>query len=159
MPFTIEITVDATKLRRQMHQLKMLPKKFTEQAIRHLGDFTLRTYRAQAPISEPRPGRETVGTLKASFVLETTPISFKVYPTAPHALYPLYGTAFHAIYPHGRMLRFFWTKVGRWVFMPFVAHPGQRRNPYRARTLRLLYLEIKRFIRTFLTRYMGKVNQ
>jgi len=72
------------------------------------------------------------------------PDGFRVYTTDPAAKYVAYGTQPHIITPaRGMRLRFFWETQGRWVSLPWVFHPGQRKNPFHARTYRLAYAKAR----------------
>lgn len=54
----------------------------------------------------------------------------------PYAIFPERGASAHEIRPVNRThLRFFWRRVGRWVRLDEVNHPGQRPQNYMTRAL------------------------
>ena len=64
----------------------------------------------------------------------------RVFAMAPYAKFVHEGTIRHTIKPKSPfgVLRFFWHKAGRVVYMKRVTHPGTRRTPFLSEHLRTL---------------------
>lgn len=67
-----------------------------------------------------------------------TGIGFLAGSSAPYTLYPDQGTRPHRIFPRrpGGLLVFYWAKVGMWVDMTMVNHPGSRGQYFLERGMR-----------------------
>lgn len=67
-----------------------------------------------------------------------TGIGFLAGSSAPYTLYPDQGTRPHKIFPRrpGGLLRFYWAKIGMFVEMPKVNHPGSQAQRFLERGMR-----------------------
>lgn len=87
-------------------------------------------------------GLYSTGALKASVRWKVTLNQPRVGVRAesgselPYAWLVHQGVQPHAIYPRtAPRLRFFWRRVGRWVSLPSVRHPGQQAQPFLVQAL------------------------
>ena len=156
MSFNLMILVDDSDLRAKLNHIQNAIPEVKQKLLHELGEYTFQKYREQVPVSTPRPGREHVGMLRDSIVLQRTPNSFSVYPTAYHATFPAYGTKPHVITSRsGRRLRFFWSKMGKWVYPRQVFHPGQKRNPFHARVWNMMYMKMRELLSLSMRELLG----
>jgi hypothetical protein len=76
-----------------------------------------------------RPHYKT-GRLDASIVADTDDNwkSGEAGSDIPESIFREFDTKAHFITPKkaGGMLRFYWEKIGKWIALPFVAHPGTK---------------------------------
>lgn len=146
MSFRLTVRLDDREWRRYMTDLMRAIPEFTEKIKAQLGPEAEEIYKSQVPISEPRPDRPIVGTLRNSVVRVDFQNGFTVGTTAPHGKFVAYGTKPHPIVAHGAKLYFWWTKMGRWFRGRQVMHPGQKKNPFHARAARLIRLRARELV-------------
>lgn len=103
-----------------------------------------------SPFRQPGPHlRHTI--ISVTQITGPTSVTGEVGSNVRHALVAHEGARPHPIFPRspGGRLRFYWTRLGRWVSLPAVNHPGMEGVPYL--TTPLLLIATARGYRVVLT--------
>ena len=158
MFYNVSVRIDDSDFQRKFATLlQKIPEEMQDNLTAQLAEETVEVMRSQAP--DGKPSRE-VGHVKIrdSIIKAKWGNGWMVYPTARHSAYPNYGVAPHVITPlTAPYLYFYWEKLGRWVKLSQVNHPGQVRNPYIARTYSIMYERAKQLVQEYWDRVKGAI--
>lgn len=155
MSYRVRVEINTSDFDRKFAQLMQnLPIEMQDNLTKQLAEETRDVMKSQAP-------RGKTGWLRGSITYQQTGRgSWVVYPLAPQAMWVNYGTRPHPIYPRraGGRLVFYWEKLGRRVSLPMVNHPGQKQNPFVARTYQIMYRRCEQLVREAWERVRGSMG-
>lgn len=112
------------------------PLRFAHRHVRATSNEIARASRRVAPFNESpfrRPGPHLNRSINADTqITGPTRVRGDIGSNLDHALVAHEGARPHPIFPRrpGGTLRFYWARVGRWVNLPSVSHPGMEGVPY-----------------------------
>lgn len=91
--------------------------------------------KVEAPVGKTGNLRQGIHTTQSRDVRGRWSTGYDVTSNAPYSVFVHEGTKPHKI-EGNPLLAFFWPKVGQFVFLRSVNHPGTRANPFLKRALR-----------------------
>lgn len=148
---SVVVQVDTSRVDIKFKELQWAIPEVRTKLLNELENFTIQTYKAQVPVSKPRPGREIVGRFRDSIVTKIkTANGFSIGPTLLYGVYPNYGVGPHRISAkRGKRLKFWWDKVGGWVYPRSVSHPGQKAQDFHSLVYAKVYNQAVELVRRY----------